>query len=109
MDISALHQEFAEHFQKRGWDLNCQECDELVNVLFSLGRTRKDVSEVYPPPRIAAQVCNVGLRPGFSIDLMTRKSSGEPWDLSNADDMKLAESMRAEKKPFILCGGPPCD
>eukprot|EP00972_Heterocapsa_arctica_P030946 4550929-Heterocapsa_arctica.AAC.1 len=55
MDISALHREAAEHFKKHGWDLTGQKCDELVDVPFSLGRTRNDVSEVYSPPRIAAQ------------------------------------------------------
>eukprot|EP00972_Heterocapsa_arctica_P108020 15908869-Heterocapsa_arctica.AAC.1 len=40
---------------------------------------------------------------------MTRKPNGEPWDLSKPDDVNLAESMRAEEKPYILCGGPPCD
>ena len=41
-----------------------------------------DVSEVYSPPRVAAEAARRGLRPGFSLDLNVIWSDGQPWDLS---------------------------
>ena len=80
----------------------------VLNSLYG-EKSCNDVSEIYSPPRIAAQACTVGLRPGFSIDLVTRKRNGDFWDLSKPEDAREAEALRAEEKPYFLCGGPPCD
>ena len=45
------------------------------------GKIKNTVSEIFSPPRVAAQAQLVGMRPGFSIDLETRRESdGEFWD-----------------------------
>ena len=67
------------------------------------------VSEVYSPPRVAAQAMTIGLRPGFSIDTGTLKPDGTPWDLSNDNDFKMVQLLRKEEKPALLCGSPPCN
>ena len=38
--------------------------------------------EIFSPPRVSAQAQLVGLRPGFAIDLETKREDGDHWDLS---------------------------
>ena len=54
------------------------------------------VSEVYSPPRVAAQAMTIGLRPGFSIDTGTLKPDGTPWDLTNDKDFATVKAWRKE-------------
>ena len=66
------------------------------------------VSEIFSPPRVAAQAQLAGLRPGFSIDLETRKPNGEYWDLSKDDHVEELFDLLEREKPELLGGSPPC-
>ena len=60
------------------------------------------VSEVFSPPRIAAQAGKDGLRQGSSFDLITG------WDLSNEADRKKMWRALKEEDPILLILCPPC-
>ena len=70
----------------------------IAERLYIFGYGRGDVAEVFSPPRIASQAQSVGLRPGFSIDLGTRKPNGERWDLTLDEDIQLAKEMIWEEE-----------
>ena len=52
-------------------------CSLLKDVI-----AKGKVAEIFSPPRVAAQAQVVGLAPGFSIDLETKRGDGTHWDLS---------------------------
>ena len=60
------------------------------------------VSELYSPPRIAAEAAKFGLRPGSSLELRTG------WDLSDPQQQRLAEKLIETEKPWLLVTCPPC-
>ena len=63
-----------------------------------LRKARKEgvISEIFSPPRVAAQAQLVGMRPGFSVDLSK--------DRHVEDLMNLIDT----EKPEFLGGSPPC-
>jgi hypothetical protein len=67
-----------------------------------------DLAEIYSPARFGRKCAMYGLRPGFAIDLTTRKPDGDYWDLSKPKDVELLETLQEEEKPFLLIGSPPC-
>ena len=71
-----------------------------------------DVSEIYSQPRIVQQAAvdkNLGLTPGFSVDLtMNDPMTGKQWDLSRRDVRARVKTLVNDTKPFILIGSPPC-
>ena len=57
------------------------------------------VSEVYSPPRVAAQAMTIGLRRGFSVDTSILKPDGTPWNLADDKDfnpVKLWKKKRSQ-------------
>ena len=45
---------------------------------------------------------------GVCVDLTTRRSDGEYWDLSRKEDVKELEKLQAEENPLLMIGSPPC-
>ena len=76
--------------------------------MVSMGKTPTDVSEIFSPPRVTAMAPEMGMAPGFAIDLTVPKPDGQPWDLSKEGDIKMVEKMIDVQKPFLLVGSPPC-
>ena len=72
------------------------------------GTVQKTVSEILSPPRVSAQAQLVGLRPGFAIDLETKREDGEHWDLSKHSHVEDLFTLLDKEKPTLLGGSPPC-
>ena len=75
-----------------------------------LRRARKEgvISEIFSPPRVAAQAQLVGMRPGFSVDLEKKRADGEHWDLSKDQHVEDLMNLIDTEKPEFLGGSPPC-
>ena len=75
-----------------------------------LRKARKEgvISEIFSPPRVAAQAQLVGMRPGFSVDLETKRADGEYWDLSKDRHVEDLMNLIDTEKPEFLGGSPPC-
>ena len=69
---------------------------------------QKTVSEIFSPPRVSAQAQLVGLRPGFAIDLETKREDGDHWDLSKDSHIEDLFTLLDKEKPKLLGGSPPC-
>ena len=50
----------------------------------------------------------VGLAPGFSIDLETKRGDGTHWDLSKDEHIRDLFQLLDYEKPEFLGGSPPC-
>ena len=72
------------------------------------GNVQKTVSEIFSPPRVSAQAQLVGLRPGFAIDLETKREDGSHWDLNKDSHTADLFSLPEKEKPKLLGGSPPC-
>ena len=72
------------------------------------GNVQKTVSEIFSPPRVSAQAQLVGLRPGFAIDLETKREDGDHWDLSKDSHIEDLFTLLDKEKPKLLGGSPPC-
>ena len=72
-----------------------------------------DVAEVFSPPRFVARAGILGLSPGFSVDLSTKKpilgKENEYWDLNRAEDREDLNYLIEKEQPFLLTGSPRCD
>eukprot|EP00972_Heterocapsa_arctica_P093362 13772487-Heterocapsa_arctica.AAC.1 len=76
-----------------------------------LGHWGSDVAEVYSPPRVTAAAFHHGLMRGFALDLTVLKPNGQPWDFNIEENVREAEMLIDEEKPFVLIGArtcPPC-
>ena len=60
------------------------------------------ISEIFSPPRVAAQAQVAGVRPGFSIDLETQRPDGQFWDLRKASHVHDLFVLLDEEKPKFL-------
>ena len=72
------------------------------------GTIKNTVSEIFSPPRVSAQAQLVGLRPGFAVDLETKREDGEHWDLSKDFHIEDLFKLMDKEKPKYLGGSPPC-
>ncbi|CAL1173780.1 unnamed protein product, partial [Cladocopium goreaui] len=78
-------------------------CSLLKDVI-----AKGKVAEIFSPPRVAAQAQVVGLAPGFSIDLETKRGDGTHWDLSKDEHIRDLFQLLDYEKPEFLGGSPPC-
>ena len=97
-----------------------QEVMELVDLLGGdAKRYRKQrrkqlkvmVSEFYSPPRVAAAaklLPQLGVLPGFSLDLTTVNAKGESWDFSIAARREEARQLVEKEKPMLIVGSVMC-
>ena len=84
--------------------------DEVGALLTESGGAQ--IIEIFSPDRFAAKAGDLGLRPGFAIDLCENKPygphEGESWDLSKNSDVKELFEMIPFERPMIVTGSPPC-
>ncbi len=68
-----------------------------------------DVSEVYSPPRVSETAGEMGLRPGWALDLTTTDpDDGRPWDFNEPEKRKKAMDKVKNDRPFMLIASPMC-
>ena len=64
------------------------------------------IIEICSTARVAAKAGDLGLRPGFAVDLCGNKpcgpQEGESWNLSKASDVKELFEMIAFERPVIV-------
>ena len=65
------------------------------------GNVQKTVSEVFSPPIVSAQAQLVGLRPGFAIDLETKREDGSHWDMSKDSHIEDLFSLLEKEQPNL--------
>ena len=65
-------------------------------------KKRVGVSEVYSPPRVAAEAQKQGFRKGTSFDLITG------WDLQDGAQRKSMWKRLKEENPWLIVLSPPC-
>ena len=84
-------------------DISNEGMKEIAAEVLAIGSV--DVSEIYSPPRFCAAASALGLKPGFSADLLVPKTDGENWDLSRPEDERELERLQLIEEPTLLCGG----
>ena len=69
------------------------------------------MSEIYSPPRAtraASLLTNLGITPGFALDLTTNDEDGCPWDFDDPHQRRKALHKVLVEKPDLLVGSPMC-
>ena len=66
------------------------------------------VAEVYSPPRVVETANKMGMRGGWSLDLITCDTDGLPWDFNSAKMRNRAIRKLLNDKPIVLIGSPMC-
>ena len=83
----------------------CSQLDQTMMQLMIMGM---DVAEVYSPPRVTEMASKMGLRAGWSMDIITNDRGGKSWDF-NIPEMRNRVARRLlEDKPRLLIGSPMC-
>ena len=76
------------------------------NMMRTILFEQMDVAEVYSPPRIAEAAQRMGLRAGWSLDLITCDENGRSWDF-NCPTMRNAAARKVlQDKPRLFIGSP---
>ena len=66
------------------------------------------VAEVYSQPRVTAMAPELGLSPGFALDLLTLDPEDTmPWDFARRSKMQKA-MIRVKTENTVLIGSPMC-
>ncbi len=58
-----------------------------------------DVAEIYSPPRVVKRAQEIGLKPGWGLDLTTKDTDGRPWDFSKKEAKERAIMKIRKDKP----------
>ena len=66
----------------------------------------RDVSEVYPPPRVTVMARKMGLSGGWALDLTTGGDQGEPLDFGRREHRRKVKELARKSKPLLLVGSP---
>ena len=95
-------------------DKQVEASDALIDKVGAL-LTESGVAQIietFQPDRLAAKAGDLGLRPGFAIDVCENKPygphGGESLDLSKNSDVKELFEMIAFERPMIVTRSPPC-
>ena len=78
-DLCAIERLVGDVYRKEQMKVEATYVSQIAIYLSSIGMTSSDVSEIYSPPRFAAEAPRFGLRAGFSADLETLNPNGVPW------------------------------
>ena len=65
------------------------------------------ITEIYSPPRITTLAKQMGLQPGYALDLTSRAPDGRFWDFSKARDRLKCWRLLRRDRPYLLIGSPP--
>ena len=69
------------------------------------------VAEIYSAPRVTRalkMLPDMGLLPGFALDLTGEDENGDTWDFTREDMREKARSKVRNEKPKVLIGSPSC-
>ena len=80
----------------------------MRNAMMKLAAEEIDVAEFHSPPRIVKRAKDIGLRPGWSLDITTRDYDGKPWDFNDPEKRERALALIDSKKALLLIGSPMC-
>ena len=67
-----------------------------------------NICEVLSQPRVTQMSGEVGLEPGWAIDVNVKEANGESWGLRKKTDQQEVMKMLARDDPDMLTGSPPC-
>merc|ERR1712242_435708 len=91
-----------------------REASKVYELLRVTGVSRGDavakVSELFSPPRVAAELGRLpvmSLVGGSCFDLRC-DANGVAWDFTKAADRERARAQIRREKPFLVVGSPPC-
>ncbi len=74
--------------------------------------TKHAITELYSPPRVNAPLGETKrrdwIRAGSSFDLIVDASTGESWDLLEAEDRRKCLRRLGQEGPWVVIGLPPC-
>ena len=104
--VPAMRRILEATYRREGVDLTDDDANSLAQLLVACCAC--DVSEIYTPPRFTPKCNQAGLRPGFCVDLTTKKSDGQCWDLTQKGDIEELKRLQVEEEPYVLIGSPPC-
>ena len=98
------------HFRDKQVEASDALIDEVGALLTESGGAQ--IVEICSTARFTAKAGDLGLRPGFAVDLCENKPygphEGVSWDLSKASDVKELFEMIAFERAVIVTGSPPC-
>ena len=72
---------------------------------------RKEQSEIYSGPRVtraAKLLPNLGVLPGFALDLSTTDKDGKAWDFDDDERRIAARKLIRTERPMLIIGSPMC-
>ena len=73
------------------------------------GESMYDVCEVFSPARVVKEAGKIGLKGGWSLDLLEKCSvTGRTWNCLEEKDREWARRMLRNDKPQLLVVCPPC-
>ena len=81
---------------------------EIRMAMMQLVAEEIDVAEIYSPPRVAKRAEELGLKAGWSLDLINHDSDGRAWDFSKPDMRARAINKIRKDKPLLIVGSPMC-
>ena len=93
--------------QKMG-EMGRDTTSQLDQAMLQILITSMDVAEFYSPPRIANMAANIGLRAGWSMDIITNDTDGRAWDFNVAEMRNRAARRVLTDKPMLFIGSPMC-
>ena len=83
-------------------------CSQLNQTMMQLMIIGMDVAESYRPPRIIKMASEMGLRAGWSMDIITNDLDGNSWDFNIPEMRNRAARRMLEDKPLLSVGSPMC-
>ena len=108
-ELRRLARDSAEYyFRDKQVEVSDALIDKVGALLTESGGAQ--IIEICLTARFAAKAGDLGLRPGFAVDLCENKpygpQEGELWDLSKASDVKEQFKMIAFEQPVIVTSSP---
>ena len=80
----------------------------MNNVMAKTMMKEMDVAEVYSPSRVVTMAKKMGLRAGWSLDLITQDEKGNPWDFNKVSMRNKVAGKLIQDKPRLLIGSRIC-
>ena len=69
-------------------------------------QSRYDLQEVYSHPGVVKEANGMGMKGGFSIDLLAPDPDGYIWDFSEHECRQRAFANFRETRPYMIIGSP---
>ena len=89
-----------DQYRHENVDISMLEVEQITTLLTEMCAV--DVMEIFSPPRFCHMATQLGLKPGYSIDLDTG------WNLSDKTQQRELWQLMEREEPELLTGSPPC-